>query len=275
MKNIFAAIFALIGLCIPALAWGPEGHVIVGMIADDRLPPDIKVKARALLSGAPLATASIFADEYRLTHPETARWHYVDIPYDAASYDESRDCVTEMGGDCIIKAIARVEAVISDANARFYDRQDALKFLVHFMGDLHQPFHAIERPLNDGSPDQGGNLVHVKFFGAGTNLHSLWDSGLILHTGKAAEDYARELEGKYLAGKTNGEFAQGGLMDWAKESHDAAKAAYVGDKSDLGQPYFDSEIGVVDERLALAGARLASEITRLLGPVSMETVNAP
>ena len=93
MQFLICAILGLAALPLPAFAWGPEGHVVIAMIAEERLSPDVRQAVRKILSGAPLSTASIFADEYRVTHPETGRWHYVNIPFDKP-YDEKRDCAT-------------------------------------------------------------------------------------------------------------------------------------------------------------------------------------
>jgi hypothetical protein len=233
------------------------------MVAEDRLTPKARAAARKILFGAPLATAAIFADEYRVTHPETSRWHYVDIPFEETKYDEARDCQVLTTGDCVIRAIERAKAIVKDASAKPFDRADALKYLVHFMGDLHQPFHAIERKQADGTGDEGGNKVNVTFLGDRTNLHSLWDSGLITHSGRTAEDYAKLLK-EQLAGMNETVWRSGTTADWAGESHDAAKKAYVDDHAVLAQPYFDAQIGVVDRRLALAAARLAMVLEDLL-----------
>jgi hypothetical protein len=233
------------------------------MVAEDRLTPKTREAARKILFGAPLATSAIFADEYRVTHPETSRWHYVDIPFEETKYNEERDCAVLTTGDCIIRAIERAKTIVKDVSAKPFDRADALKYLVHFMGDLHQPFHAIERKLPDGKGDEGGNKVDVTFFGERTKLHALWDSGLILHTGRTAEDYATVLK-QQLAGMNETVWRSGTTVDWAMESHAAAKTAYVDDQAVLAQPYFDAQIGVVDRRLALAAARLAMVLEDLL-----------
>jgi len=256
MRIFIAAMLLIVSLGGNARAWGPEGHVVVAIVAEDRLRPETRKAVRKILSGAPLATAALFADEYRVTHPEITRWHFVDIPFEASSYDEARDCAVLTNGDCIIHAIERAKAVIRDPKAKPSDRADALKYLVHFIGDLHQPFHAIERKQADGSGDEGGNKVNVKFFGSDTNLHALWDSGMILHTERTAEDYAAQLK-QQLAGMDEAVWRTGTTVDWAMESQAAAKLAYVDDNAVLGQVYFDAQIVVVDRRLALAGARLA------------------
>jgi hypothetical protein len=263
MRILMTALLLMTMLGGSARAWGPEGHVVIAQVAEDRLTPQARQAVRKILSGAPLATAALFADEYRVTHPETTRWHFVDIPYEESAYSEARDCQTLVTGDCIIRAIERAKVIIKNPKARFFDRADALKYLVHFVGDLHQPLHAIERKQADGSGDEGGNKVDVTFFGERTNLHARWDVGLIQHSGRTAEDYASVLK-QQLAGIDEAVWRTGTIVDWAVESHDAAKPAYVNDNTTLGQPYFDAQIGVVDRRLALAAARLAWILEELL-----------
>src|SRR5262245_11333168 len=224
MRIFIAALLLIASLGGNARAWGPEGHVVIAMVAEDRLTPQTRQAVRKILSGALLATAALFADEYRVTHPETFRWHFVDIPFEAAGYDEARDCEVLTNGDCIIHAIGRAKALIKDPKTKPFDRADALKYLVHYVGDLHQPFHAIERKHADGSGDEGGNLVKVKFFSADTNLHALWDYGLILQTGRTAEDYVALLK-QQLASMDESTWRTGTTVDWALESHTAAKAA--------------------------------------------------
>jgi hypothetical protein len=177
MRILVASLLLLTTLCGHARAWGPEGHVIVAMVAEDRLSPEVRKAVRKILLGAPLAVGSLFPDEYRVTHPEITRWHFVDIPFEASGFDEARDCRVEVTGDCILHAIERAKAIIKDPKAKPFDRADAIKYLVHFVGDLHQPFHAIVRKLPNGEGDEGGNKIDVTFFGEKTNLHSLWDTG--------------------------------------------------------------------------------------------------
>jgi hypothetical protein len=263
MRILIPALLWLATLGGTAHAWGPEGHSVVAMAAEARLTPQARQAVRKILSGAPLVTAALFADEYRVTHPEITRWHFVDIPYEEQGYNEARDCPTLVIGDCIIRAIERAKVIIRDPKAKPFDRADAVKYLVHFVGDLHQPFHAIERKQPNGAGDEGGNKVDVTFFGEGTNLHSLWDTGLILHTGLTAEDYAVALK-QELAGMDESVWRSGTIVEWAMESHAAAKLAYVDDNAVLGQPYFDANIGVVDRRLALAAARLAMILEELM-----------
>ena len=265
MKRLFALFAAAITIAAPAKAWGPEGHSVVAMLAESRLSDDSKKAIRTILFGAPLVTAAVTADEYRGSHPETSRWHYVDIPYDATSYDQARDCELKVTGDCVIAAIAREEAILADPKAKPFDRADALKRLVHWVGDLHQPFHAIGR-----NQDDGGNKVDVTFFDdKKANLHSVWDSGLILKSGLSAEAYVSHLANDILPKITDADIKADDPVVWAMASHDAAKTAYVDKGAVLAQPYYDAQIPAVDRQLALAGAHLAN-ILEKLGPKALE-----
>ena len=125
MRILFVVAAFLLTPAFQAAAWGPEGHVAIAMVAEDRLTPKARVAARKILSGASLATAALFADEYRVAHPETNRWHYVDIPFDATGYDDARDCVVETTGDCVIRAFKRAKALVKDPQTPFYDSMTA------------------------------------------------------------------------------------------------------------------------------------------------------
>ena len=109
--------------------------------------------------------------------PSTARWHFIRIPYDHDTYDPTADCKE---GNCVVDVIARFKSVLSECSNDQNKRAEALKFIVHFVGDIHQPLHTADRtdPYT-GDNDRGGDLIMVTFFGESTNLHSVWDSGLI------------------------------------------------------------------------------------------------
>jgi len=134
------------------LAWGRDGHQVIANLAQSRLSPQARKGVAALLHGATLASVSTYADNYRNNHPETARWHFVNIPLTADHYDPARDCALSPQGDCIIAAIDRFSAILADASRPDDERAEALKFLVHFVADLHQPLHATT------NNDRGGTM---------------------------------------------------------------------------------------------------------------------
>ena len=186
MKSVVRAMALVCGIVGQAFGWGQEGHAIVAEIAQRRLDPQTLAKIETLLkSEAPsldapsvaLASIGSWADDYRAQHPGTANWHFVDILYERGTYDPGVDCKPDpKAGDCIINAIDRARKTLADCGKPAEDRTEALKFLVHFVGDVHQPLHTADRN------DHGGNDVQVTFFGQPMKLHAVWDTGLIMHT---------------------------------------------------------------------------------------------
>jgi hypothetical protein len=158
-----------------ALAWGPVGHRVVADVAEKNLTTATKAAVAKILGpGVSLADVANWADDYRITDPTTYNWHFVDIPLAANDYDPSRDCAPNAkSGDCVINALTREVAILKDLSASDDDRLKALKFVVHFVGDEHQPLHA------EDHKDKGGNAVVVTWFGKKDNLHRVWDTDII------------------------------------------------------------------------------------------------
>ena len=177
-RAIVAGLTLLIGGIGPAFAWGSEGHRIVAEIAEQYLEPTTARQVRDLLAlenETTLAEVSTWADHIRGRRRDTARWHYVDIPIrppagTPAGYDASRDCPR---GDCVVAAIERFTDTLRDKSASPGDRLEALKFVVHFVADVHQPLHCAD------NGDCGGNDVRVSFLGQHMTLHAVWDSGIL------------------------------------------------------------------------------------------------
>lgn len=151
-------------------AWGVDGHRIIAMLAETQLSPAARNEINRLLSqepGATLPNISTWADEHR--NPATAAWHYVNFPRGDCNYDASRDCPD---GKCVVAAIDR-QIEILKSSADDAKRLTALKYVVHFIGDSHQPLHA------GFGEDRGGNSYQLQAFMRGSNLHAVWDTGLI------------------------------------------------------------------------------------------------
>jgi hypothetical protein len=215
--------------------------------------------------------AATWADEVRSDRPETYNWHFVDIPYGEARYDASRDCPATEKGDCVIAAIARERADLADSGKTAVLRAEALKYLIHFVGDLHQPLHAID------DKDRGGNDVKVLALraedGRNTNLHAAWDTGLI---NLSAETEAARA-GRLLSATL--EVHPGDLdldpVKWAEQSHETAvRVAYKypsfspfgpgADPITLDETYRTRAMAAIDHQLALGGYRLAALLNALL-----------
>lgn len=270
-KQSCALLFALAALFPqPAFPWGDEGHRIIAQVAERRLDPGAAQAVRELIGPDGLVEVSTWADQIKQERPESRPWHFVDIPLGRDDYDPARDCARPRPGDCVIGALERSRAVLSDPAADKTAKIEALKFLVHFVGDLHQPLHCID------NGDRGGNEVHVTFFGEATNrfsqkpwnLHAVWDAGLIARAGLTQDQYVSRLEG-LLKTRNQTRLVQGGFREWALESHRAAeRLAYKLLPADriIGENYYRQALPTVDAMLARAGARLARILNDTLGP---------
>jgi nuclease S1 len=254
-------------------AWGLQGHRLVAMVAERQLTPAAKQQVAWLLDGRSLADVSIWADEYLSGNYQTSFWHYVNIPPDAAAYDRDRDCPRQPGiaagtrndrwRDCIVDRIPYHLERLGNAALDRADRAIALKFLVHFVGDLHQPLHAI-------GVERGGNGILVTVFGSPTcggnpsaptpcNLHGVWDSSLIAHRQLSDADYLAVLNRVIVSERLTGR-PTGTPPEWAMESLALAKAALLPQQGIVDEAYYRAQISVIDERLALGGLRLAAMI---------------
>ena len=243
-----------------ALAWGGDGHQLICLIAEDHLTPTSKAGIHSLLGDANISDAEIasWADAIRRQRRELGPWHYVDIPVDASGFDEKRD---GQNGNNVIDKIADFEAVLKSSQSSKTDRAEALKFLVHLVGDLHQPLHCAER-----NGDKGGNTRLVFFLDRqrAVNLHSVWDSTILLHRKGTIRnlDYSDKLN-KAITPVQEQEWAKGTTTDWANESRAiAAKVVYANIPADgpppkLDEKYVDAAGVAIDQQLQRGGIRLA------------------
>ena len=256
---------ALVLLLIPSSlhAWAREGHEIIAILAEQRLHPDVRDAVVALLEGTTFIQAASWADKVR--NQQTAPWHYVNIEITETEYDAARVCPQDQ---CVIGQIERFRHVLANADKDSQKRQKALKYLIHLVGDLHQPLHAGE---ND---DYGGNDVQVEFLGETSNpysqkpwtLHAVWDSGILEVRDRDAHHYAEQLNA-WLTSQPEGRFQDGSVVDWAMESHRIAKDhVYVlPDDRKLGEEYYRANVPVVDQQRGKAGVRLAKLLNEALG----------
>ena len=213
MRKFLATSLAILSLPFPGFTWGGEGHDLVARIAQAQLTKKTRAKIDAILGpGVTIVSISSWADQVRRDRPESAPWHFIDIPIDQPHLDMARDCPK---GDCVIAAIAKFRAQLKDKNTPAEKRKEALMFVVHFVGDIHQPLHCSD------NKDKGGNDVRVTLAGADrpSNLHSVWDSGILGHMGTEDQLYPAMLS---EALKNRKKWSKGSVEQWAEESHKAA-----------------------------------------------------
>ncbi|MBB3693881.1 S1/P1 nuclease [Sphingomonas sp. BK580] len=175
LSNALTALLAALAATfpVPALAWGKTGHRVVAQIADARLSPRARRAIQSILGVETLAEAANWPDTMKsdpspFWQRQASPWHYVTVPtgkrYAEVGAPPEGDAVT---------ALTRFSATLRDPRAALTERQAALRFVIHIVGDLHQPLHT------GNGTDRGGNDRKVTFFGRATNLHTVWDSGLV------------------------------------------------------------------------------------------------
>ena len=266
--SAFVLAVALALLPLPAHAWGPLGHRLVALLAWDDMTPQARRQVEILLRGESdptLAGIASWADDLRKHDPvlgrTSARWHFVNLGEHDCAYEQVRDCP---GGNCVVEAIRTQAAILADPERTHAERLQALKFVVHFVGDVHQPLHA------GHADDRGGNDYQVNWNGKGSNLHSLWDSGLLRSTGFDEDAWLARL--RALPSPPAEALVQPHSAPlWAREScllvgsRDFYPPAH---KVDPG--YADDWLPVTGQQLRLAGERLAAVLNAALGQSSAD-----
>ncbi|MBC8107704.1 MAG: S1/P1 nuclease [Anaerolineae bacterium] len=271
LSRSFVCFLTLVVFLIPThlFAWGREGHAIVAQIAESRLTPKAKAAAEELLAkGSTMSSVSAWADSIRKDREETSTWHYVNIPYEMKAYDAARD---GKNGNNVIDKIVDFANVLNDRTRPATEREEALKFLIHFVGDLHQPLHSTDR--ND---DKGGNFRLVFFLDApeALSLHKVWDSNILKHMMGSGEEklsikeYAEKIAAS-ITEQQSKEWTRAEPVGWANESHQiAVNVVYAGVAADgppvkLDEAYVQRAEPVVELQLARAGVRLAEVLNRI------------
>jgi hypothetical protein len=239
--------------------WGQLGHRIIGRVASSQLTPAARAAVRQLLPGESLGSVASWADQIRPQRPETGPWHYVNIPVWDSVFRPATVCP---GGDCVIAALERQLAILSDRNKPSAERAEALKWVVHLVGDMHQPLHVGDRG------DRGGNDVKVTYDGKPGNLHAVWDTGLLLATGVSEEQFVVRFERTIRQRGDLGRLTSGSIVDWAMESHAVSRDVaypFLPTSLDLDERYLAKVRTILEDRMLRASVRLAALLNKALG----------
>jgi len=289
--------------------WGCKGHEIVALVAEAHLTPRASAMAFKILADGPINPAlsryckepnfdpfvdsSTWADDERVIVPDTAPWHFIDIPRGAPKSSMAQYCPPATG--CVTSALASQLAILRDPAATAQARADALRFVIHFVGDIHQPLH------DTTNNDRGGNCVPVEFFDHmpreinptqetyAPNLHEVWDVEIIERflNGQSLQQAADGLDRKFRAKIPAWQSKPADFTSWAWESHQKAESTAYGRlpvkvaietprsiescadddhistrmlhlNENLDAAYQDAAAPVAQELLAKAGIRLAA-----------------
>jgi hypothetical protein len=274
MRRAFFSFALLLLISSSAFSWGEEGHVIVGRIAQEYLTPKARESLADLLDNRPISDSRLvnWADlirssaEYGRKYKDHPTWHYINVELkttkDEVKYDEK--------GNDVVGAVEKFSKVVVDSAVAKEDRKEALLFLLHFIGDLHQPLHCTNR-----EDDKGGNMQLLKSFQGKAedrlNLHKVWDVHFVKveMEGIVALDFAKRLIGE-IEEKQRTEWAKGNVRDWIWDSHEiGTKTLYVfADNAPLpprdappteltDDNYIKKNRPIVREQLKKGGVRLA------------------
>jgi hypothetical protein len=256
---------ALLICAITLISWGGTGHKTVAKIAENHLTANTKLNVDALLAGQSMADVASWADGLRNdpNYSNTSSWHYINAPL-GLSYEEFSKTVKAQGSTNVYGALLKCEDDIRSQTTTVQQKTDALKFIIHFVGDMHQPMHVSR------AEDKGGNSIQMQFDGKGTNLHSLWDSGLI---NKKSETFEQMAVGYDNA--TPQEIAAWQSTDpirWAYESYEISAKLYAEAEKDNkpGDAYYQQYLPVVQQRIEMAGIRLAGVLNELFKDVHIK-----
>ncbi|WP_316186559.1 MULTISPECIES: S1/P1 nuclease [unclassified Bradyrhizobium] len=267
-STVSSSLIFLVTSCSAALGWGQEGHSIVAEVAQRRLTPAASAAvARLLGDNHSLASIGSWADDERDSRPETYNWHFVDIPIASNDYDAQSQCAQSAAGDCVIAELNRLKNDLRCAQTDA-DKRDALKFAVHFVGDIHQPLHTVLE-------QKGGNGISVELKMRGSlicregpcpivtshaNFHAAWDTNLINKTTWNWGAYVDRLENGWLNTDEAKNGADGGtFIEWATQTHHSAQQVWNRKPANnvLDDNYYQEVLPVLDQQLGLAGIRLA------------------
>ena len=277
MRRLLLTISLLL-LAPSAMAWSALGHRLVGELAQRHLSPAATAEVAVLLAGEPkptLAGVATWADTLRDGDPEraraTSRWHYVNLPPGTCRVEAGSDCAN---GDCEVGAIEAQRRILADRRQPLAARRDALKFVVHFVGDVHQPMHANNRPDKGGNDfqislrtdQQPEGYARARYVDGvmGTNLHSVWDFYVLGSRGLALAPYAERLDALPWPPLTT---AVSAPPAWAGESCRLVESHRLyPDSHKLDHRYLDAQRPLAEQRVRQAAFRLAALLNTTLAP---------
>jgi hypothetical protein len=276
MRRLSTALgWLLLAIHVDAHAWARQGHQLVGALAEAQLTPAAREEVTALLAGEDDPTLSgiaAWADEMRNADPDrfraTTPWHYVNTPPGSCAFEATRDCPD---GACVVGAIEAQRRLLADRTQPATVRRDALKFVVHFVGDVHQPLHASNRE------DLGGNQFQISLRTdivpeayarahytngvMGTNLHSVWDYYLLASAGLDLDAYRARL----AAAAPLPSEAVGDAQGWAAESCRLIDTlALYPKRHKMDARYLSRMRPHAEARIRIAAARLAALLNEAL-----------
>jgi hypothetical protein len=256
MRKILFITILFVGFVLPRelSAWSTTGHRVIAQIAGKNIKSKTKKKIDKLLNGYPMAYWANWPDfiksdttgQWKHTHI----WHFVNAP-EGLSKQDYINHIKNISQENIYSEIPKLEAILKNKKSSDDDKRTALYFLVHLMGDAHQPMHA------GREEDLGGNKISVTWFKNPTNIHSVWDSKIIDNEGYSYTEYAKILNS--IKKKEKRQLQVGTLDDWMYDTYVLANDIYANIKNgdELSYGYSYKYKYVMELQLQRGGLRLA------------------
>jgi hypothetical protein len=255
-KLILPLVLVAVGFTL--VSWGVIGHRAIGKIAENHLSSKARESVKHLLGNESLAMVSTYPDEIRpyQQYAYTAPWHYVNLP-EGLNYADFSAQLKSMEKPNIYKALLNCISDLKNPAKTKDEQVFALKFLVHLVGDLHQPMHT------GHSEDSGGNGIKIKLMRKESNLHSLWDSGLIDYAGLSYLELAKHCD-VFPKGDLDS-WQKDEIAKWAFESYQISKQLYdeAAQNPEFDYTYYPAHADLVKKRIAQAGVRLATLLNEI------------
>ena len=242
-------------------AWGKNGHRIVGKIAENHMTETTIRAIETLLDGDRISEVGTWADEMRSNpsefwQKESPRWHYVNLNKISDFHPEHYSRSNKISD--AYEAIRHGIDVLKDSSSSIDDKKFHLRFLMHLVGDIHQPLHV------GRSEDRGGNAIKVKFFWKETNLHTIWDTKLIEQEQLSYSEFVDYIDTNDKS--TIEKYLDTRPADWVKASFHHAQDIYNVGNGDFSYNYVYKSKPLLNESLLQAGIRLAGLLNEIFDP---------
>ncbi|WP_448700255.1 S1/P1 nuclease [Mucilaginibacter sp. AW1-3] len=257
MKKFFATA-ALMLVSVMFISWGDKGHSAIGLIAQNHLSSKAQAAVKKIIGSDNLADVANYADEIKsdANLRYTTPWHFADLP-SGYTFEQFAAALKALDKGNVYNAILSCEHDLTDASKGRVQKAFALKLLVHFVGDCHQPMHI------GHAEDRGGNSISIKFLGESGNLHGLWDYMLIDHENMNYKQMAAKYD--TATPEQIKQWQNDSVLKWMYESYVITNELYkeAAENPDLKQDYYDDHIELLHQRILKAGIRLAGVLNRI------------
>ncbi|MDK1287825.1 S1/P1 nuclease [Pseudoalteromonas umbrosa] len=254
------------------IAWGQNGHRVIGELAQNNLTPTANSHVQMILGDDSLAEVSTWPDEMRSSpdsfwRKQSGKWHYINIDNASKMHRHNNTSIQyKHEVKHILDGINYSVNVLKSTSSNIEDKQFALKFLVHLVGDAHQPFHA------GRAKDLGGNKIEVEFFGKSTNLHKVFDTELVEHQKLSYTEFTRSITTSNK--KLIADYLNSTPSDWLLESNKIAEKVYQSNENEISWGYIYKHTPTIKLRLQQGGYRLAGLINQIFDTNSKPLINA-